>query len=158
MRGVKLHTWGTKYYISNEKNFNHISRVVKLIEALKLPIIIHGYFPKQPNEVKALLRLIKENPNVKFSIAHMLGRDIKLIKELKLKNFYVDISASIFWYLDKKDELLSTFRAIGIEKVMFGSDWPVFHPSEIVWALGEYDFTEDELEQMTEANALRFFQ
>lgn len=157
MKAVKIHTVSAKFELKDSKNFNHLVSILKEIEYLRLPVIFHGYFPDQKDEAIKHLELIEKFPKIRFALAHMLGKDLSLLKGKKFSNLYLEVSASIFWYFDKKEELRKTFYSLGIDRILFGSDWPIFHPSEIMWALSKYEFSKDELAQMTKTNAEQFF-
>jgi predicted TIM-barrel fold metal-dependent hydrolase len=74
------------------------------------------------------------------SMEYLVGRDV-----------YFDTSSSLFM-LDKK-EAVRIIRKHGIHKVLFGSDYPMWHPDEELKRFMELDLTREEQEMILWKNA-----
>ena len=85
----------------------------------------------------------------------MLGRNYDLLEALP--NVYVEISSSIIRLRKESQKVVSTLRGFGIDRVLFGSDWPVVQPSETLLLLGQYGFTSEEIQVIRAGNANRLF-
>lgn len=104
-----------------------------------LPVLIHTNEPvghvypgKSPNTLRQIYDLVREFPENKIVLAHWGGGIIffsLLKKEIKetLSNVYVDTAASPFLY-DPEIYLVAK-QIVGLEKILFGSDFPLLNPA-----------------------------
>lgn len=157
LRVLKLHTvWsGIKLYEASHKN--KLRDILDEANRLKMTILIHGNFPQasRGEEGKEMLRELERYPQMRMILAHLWGREFKWLEGFKHPNFLVEISATPIWLKDPKDreKLVSTMREVGIKKFIFGSDWPVFHPSEMMMAFKALPLNEGEYKQVMFENA-----
>jgi len=87
----------------------------------------HPYPGKIPVDFQGLLHMIQANPNVDFILAHFGGGVFiyGLMPEIAkiLSRTYLDTAASPFLYDYRIFEIAC--RIMGVEKIMFGSDYPL---------------------------------
>jgi len=177
LKGVKL--WPiTGFYPDNPEFYPFYKRV----EELGLPILCHtgscppGTYMKY-NRPAFVDTVAVDFPNIKIIMAHIgvpwVSEAIAVAK--KNDNVFFDISsfqvgyknAPFFFY----QALAEAKMKCGVEKILFGSDWPLFvpHMSQKEWvlaiknlkvpepmkALGIPDFTEEEKAMILGGNAIR---
>lgn len=76
------------------------------------------------------------------------------LEYLEDENCYVDTSSALEFLGPRRTVEIA--RAYGIERVMFGSDFPMWSPVNEYNMLAAMPFTEDEFEAITWHNAQRF--
>lgn len=91
--------------------------------------------------VTPLLDAAKVNRAVLLSAAYRLTDE----KKARVENDFIAEREAIAWYL----------RKLGIDHVVFGSDFPVFTPAVSLAALAKYGFTPAELTGIRGANLTR---
>jgi predicted TIM-barrel fold metal-dependent hydrolase len=98
-------------------------------------------------------------PEVTFVIAHLGHPYVDSLVELSASfpNLYSDLSFVLGAQLLDQPALKKAVRSIGIERVLFGSDFPYFDPEESLDYLVSSGFSEPELDALTLANARRIF-
>ena len=167
-RGVKIHP-GEGLFFPDDPLF---SPVYEILENRGFPVISHGGLDianPDPNYTRptAFAGVLEAYPKLTLVIAH-LGNDFfeeSVQMAQRYANVFFDTSAVIPG--DKSGEPLGgpsslsnqearrLIRRIGIDRVMFGSDYPWFHPH---WSLKRFlklDFTEDEKKALLADNAKR---
>jgi predicted TIM-barrel fold metal-dependent hydrolase len=72
-------------------------------------------------------------------------------------NVWFDISAIANTYVGSpvQAELVWTIRKVGTDRILFGSDWPVYTPAETANAVRHLGFTYAEQKQIFHDNAAR---
>ena len=112
--------------------------VMEICRALGLPVLIHtnepighAYPGKTANTLAQIYQLIRTFPQNKIILAHWGGGLFffgLLKKEVKdsLKNVYFDTAASPYLY-DVAIYRLA-IELVGVEKILFGSDFPLLSP------------------------------
>ena len=130
-----------------------------------LPVLIHTNEPvghtypgKTPNTLAQIYGLIKRFRENKLVLAHWGGGIFfytAMKKEVKdyLKNVYFDTAASPFVYDPAIYRLPS--QTAGIDKVLFGSDFPLLKPSRYFEELSIAGLTKEEIELIQGANAAK---
>jgi predicted TIM-barrel fold metal-dependent hydrolase len=135
---------------------------------LDLIILIDSYGIVQAGMIEKLLR-VAFIPKTRWIFAHMGVTDfmkfagIQLVNELNkgaLDNVYFDISASINIYADSplQDEYTWTMRSIGIDKILFGTDFPAFSLSQTLESFNKLDLTDVERTKILYENAKRLLE
>jgi hypothetical protein len=129
----------------------------------EFPVLIHTNEPvghhypgKTPNTLAQIYGLIKRFPENKIVLAHWGGGIFfyaVMKKEVKdcLQNVYFDTAASPFVY----DPAIYRFaiQTAGIDKILFGSDFPLLKPSRYFEELSIAGLTHDEKKSIQGANA-----
>ena len=115
MVGVKCHAWWHRVDISSE-----LLPIARRCEGRGLPLLVHLGGGRQTGNFEVLL---DNCPRLKLILAHVaiphFQRSWKVIKEEK--NCFVDISGS---YINAS-MVRKAVKALGPDKVIFGSDGPV---------------------------------
>ena len=136
---------------------------MQLCQNRQLPVLIHTNEPighhypgKTPLSLAQIYRLIKEFPKNKIVLAHWGGGVFfysLLKKEVRgyLKNVYVDTAASPYLYDPLIYEL--AIKLIGVDKILFGSDYPLLPPSRYFDELQETGLTPSQVAHICGENA-----
>jgi hypothetical protein len=68
---------------------------------------------------------------------------------------YVDISAAAPLYADSPyaDQFIWVLRKVGTDRILFGSDFPLYTPAEALDAVRALGFTDEEQAQILHDNA-----
>lgn len=155
LKGVKLHPDIQAFKIDDYRCL----KIYELCEQYGLPVLMHTgdnrYDYSNPNRLLPVLEIYK---NLTVIGAHLGGWSIwkEAVKAYKgIPNFYVDCSSS-FNYL-KPEEAKEVIRAYGADKVLFGTDYPMWsHKNEL-----EYFFSlgldETEILSILSINAKKIF-
>lgn len=155
---VKLHP--------NTQNFDvadpAVATAVQKCGELGLVVLFDSYKPWDPGEMGKLLLLSIQQPKTRFVLAHMgfsaFRETVGFATVGKLGmggNVWFDISAIATTYVDSpvEAELVWTFRTLGINKVLFGSDWPVDTPAVAADAVRRLGLTPAEQQRVLHDNA-----
>ncbi len=157
VRFIKLHSSRQGFNIESES----VRQVVKTISDLGMIILFDGWDPADADLIGKIVYLAQANPNGKFIIAHLGGPQFNQMLILNvfamfgLKNVLVDISAVLGFYEDSPyvEQIKWTIRKIGIDKVLFGSDYPISTAENSVKTFMKYGFTKSETESILYKNA-----
>ena len=147
----------------DESALNQLTSIMQLCQNRQLPVLIHTNEPighhypgKTPLSLAQIYRLIKEFPKNKIVLAHWGGGVFfysLLKKEVRgyLKNVYVDTAASPYLYDPLIYEL--AIKLIGVDKILFGSDYPLLPPSRYFDELQETGLTPSQVAHICGENA-----
>lgn len=153
---LKIHTLASGMDLRQDKDLRDFKKILAHAQSLKFTVLVHGHFPKpaRGQEAEIFLKAISDFPNTKFIIGHLLGKDFELLKGLKHPNFLVEVSALpiLLKTEEEKKLLVKTIRKVGIGKFVFGSDWPIFHPAEMINAIKQLSLTSTERESLIYGN------
>lgn len=154
LRGVKLHPEIQGFKIDDY-------RCLKIYEKCegKLPVLIHTgdsrYDMSNPNRLKPILETYTDLTVIG---AHFGGYSVweNAVEELKsYKNFFVDTS-STFPFISK-EQARRYIKTYGAEKIMFGTDYPMWNPKDEVEYLLNLGLDEDEYKKIFYENAQKLF-
>lgn len=151
LRGVKFHPDMQKFNIDDKRMFDTYS----MIEARGLPVIFHTGDYRFPFSHPARLATVLDNFPKLFAIAaHFGGWTLFDVAYdcLKNKQCYFDLSSSIPLLGTRRAREL--IRAYGAERILFGTDYPMWEPSECVREFMEIELTDNERELILSKNAL----
>jgi hypothetical protein len=157
-RVVKLHP--------NTQNFDvadpAVAAVAQKCGALGLVVLFDSYKPWDPGEMGKLLLLSVQQPKTRFVLAHMGFSGFREVVNFAMVgklgmggNVWFDLSAIASTYADSplEAELVWTLRKVGIDHVLFGSDWPVDTPAVAVDAVRRLGLTDEEQKRVLHDNA-----
>ncbi|MGD8961960.1 MAG: amidohydrolase family protein [Desulfobacterales bacterium] len=146
---------------------DQLKPVMEICRDLDLPVLIHTNEPightypgKTPNTLAQIYQLIDTFAQNKIVLAHWGGGLFfysLLRKEVKqrLKQVYFDTAASPYLY-DLKVYRLA-IELIGVEKILFGSDYPLLPPARYIDEMKAAGLSDAEMEQICGLNAAKLF-
>jgi len=165
IRGLKLHP--------NTQNFDvasaNVDRIVQKAAELKLVILFDGYSPFDANETGKFIVLAVSHPQAKIILAHMGGpRFLDMMAFFVLKsyptiykrNVWFDVSGIAHMIAGSpslSEQLRHTCRLVGIDRILFGSDFPLVLPSEAVEDVRGLGFSLEEERKIFHDNATELF-
>lgn len=132
-KGIKLHPDFQQFALDSDKAF-------RLFDAIggRLPVLVHtGDKRYKYSNPDLMLTAALKYPEINFIAAHFGGWDEWEAAEQKLcgiKNVWVDSSSS--FYAMSEDEALRLIYKFGIDRVFFGTDFPMWS------AIDEISFAE----------------
>lgn len=152
LRGVKIHPDTQGVNLDDPR----LMELYEIIEG-RIPIIIHTgdyrYDYSHPRRLKNVLRAF---PELVVDAAHFGGWSIYdiALDYLKEENCFMDASSSMAFLGDRRTkELVDIY---GTDRIMFGSDFPMWDPTQEYNRFTSLGFTDDELEKLLFKNAERF--
>lgn len=152
LKGIKLHPDTQKVDMDDPR----LMRIYELAEG-RLPIIMHcGDYRYDFSHPRRMVHVLESFPNLVVNAAHFGGWSIYdlALEYLQDANCYLDVSSSMeFLGLRRTAELC---HAHGCDRIMFGSDFPMWDPVDEYDRFCSAGFTEPELELMLHGNAKRF--
>lgn len=159
-RGLKIHPGEGRWYPDDPA----MAPIYQAMEKRGLPVISHGgpdiANPGDYTQPPAFAPVLERFPRLTFVIAHLGGHfDESIELARKYPNAFFDTSAVIPNMEGHSrlsdDEAVKVIREIGVERVMFGSDYPWYHPARDLEKFLGLDFTEDEKKALLAENAQR---
>ena len=142
LKGVKLHPDIQTFKIDEERYF----QIYELCEKYNLPILMHtGDFRYDNSNPNRLIPVIETFKKLTIIGAHFGGWSMCEDASKKLcnyQNLYVDCS-SAFYLLDKKTAK-EIIRRYGADKVLFGSDYPMWDAGEELKYFFSLNLSEEE--------------
>ena len=155
LHGVKLHPDIQQFKIDDYRCL----KIYELCEEEKLPILMHTgdyrYDYSNPNRLMPILDIYT---NLTVIGAHLGGWSIWEEASQKLKgykNFYVDTSSSL--YELPREKATEIIRAYGIDKVLFGTDFPLFSPDIELERFMALPLTDEERKKILSENTLKLY-
>lgn len=154
LKGVKLHPDFQKFAIDDKK----CTQIYELCEG-KLPILFHTgdkrYNFSNPDRLIPVLEAYKD---LTVIAAHFGGWSVWEEASEKLcdyKNIYVDSSSSLP-YMDPK-KATQIVKRYGVDKVLFGVDFPMWNPTEELERFNKLELTQEEKEKILYKNAAKLY-
>jgi uncharacterized protein len=157
------------FYQSGIENASvtRLKPVMEICRVLDLPVLLHTNEPvghvypgKTPNTLAQIYQLIRTFPRNKIILAHWGGGLFffgLLKKEVKesLQNVYFDTAASPFLYDATVYRL--AIELVGIEKILFGSDFPLLPPARYFEEMQAAGLSEGQRKRICGLNAAEIF-
>ncbi|MFL2760164.1 MAG: amidohydrolase family protein [Dehalococcoidia bacterium] len=138
-----------------------MSEYMNLLECKDLPILIHCSEPvghqypgKGVSGFKMIETFVTNFPNNKIVLAHW-GAGLpffELMPEVKaaFKKVYYDSAASPFLY--GSNVFSDVVNLVGVEKILFGSDYPVITQNRVLKDLEKNSLTQSQMKSIMETN------
>lgn len=153
LKGIKLHPDTQKVDMDDVRLLD----IYEIAQAKRLPIIMHcGDYRYDYSHPRRMKRILKAFPDLVVDAAHFGGWSLfdLALEYLQDENCFLDMSSSMaFLGLQRTKELT---RAYGTDRIMFGSDFPMWNPADELRTFGQIGFSESEWESLTRDNARRF--
>ncbi len=155
LKGVKLHPDIQAFKIDDYRCL----KIYELCEEKNIPILMHTgdsrFDYSNPNRLLPILQIYT---NLTIVGAHLGGWSVwdEAQKSLKnLPNFYVDCS-SCFGFIPK-ERVLELIRHYGADRVLFGTDYPMWSPSREIENILSLPLDENEIKCILNINAKKVF-
>ena len=128
LKGVKIHPDVQAFALDSDKSLQMLAHLEG-----RLPVLIHtGDFRYQYSNPPQVKNLLRELPNLTVIGAHFGGWSMweQATEELagRYENFYVDCSSSFYALSPQTAKKL--IERYGADRVLFGSDYPMWKPVE----------------------------
>lgn len=155
LKGVKLHPDIQRFRIDDKK----CAQMYYLCQKHKLPILMHtGDHRYDFSNANRLVPVLEEFPSLTVIGAHFGGWSVWEDSRKKLagrKNFYVDCCSSFEWITP--EYAVELIHAYGADRVLFGSDYPIFHPEKELQRFMQLDLTSNEKHLILSENAKNLY-
>ncbi len=151
--GVKLHPDFQFFDIDDERAY----KIYKKCEGV-LPILFHtGDARYEYSSPLKLIKIAKEFPNLKCVAAHFGGYDRwhEVEGYVDTPNVYFDTSSSLFKL--PVSEANRLIKLLGVERFMFGVDFPMWPHEFEIENIKKLNLTEKEVDMIMSENAIRFY-
>jgi predicted TIM-barrel fold metal-dependent hydrolase len=155
------------FYLSgiDEEALKQLNPLMEICQKKDFPVLIHTNEPvghdypgKTSNTLKEIYDLINRFPNNTIVLAHWGGGLFfynLLKKNVKdsFKNIYFDTAASPFLY----DVNIYKYakEIVGLEKILFGSDFPLLQPQRYFTELEQSGLSKDDIDSICGRNAAK---
>ena len=155
LKGVKLHPDIQQFKLDDYRCL----KIYELCEERGLPMLIHTgdsrYDYSNPNRLIPILDIYDRLTIVgaHFGGWSMWEKASELLWEKK--NFYVDCCSSFYALSDEK--IVEIIRRYGTDRVLFGSDYPMWNPKTELERLMALPLTDEEKEKILSFNAVKVF-
>ncbi len=152
LRGVKIHPDTQKFNMDDER----MNELYDYLRQNKIPLLIHcGDYRYDFSHPRRLKKILKEFPGLVAIGAHFGGWSMcdYAYEYLENENCFVDTSSS-YWMLGLR-RARELIRLYGAERVVFGSDFPMWSISEELNKFYDMKLTEDENRLILHDNAMR---
>ncbi len=160
-KGIKLHPCAQRFYPFDRR----LWPCYEAAQELNIPVVVHSgdfsAYPVQYALPKYYLEVLASFPKLPLVLAHIakpFWDEAKMIAQRYpsvnfdttgvLSKNYIDISDDFF---------VSIVREIGVERVMFGTDFPFIDPNEQIERMKRLTFTEEEKQLVFSGNAKRIY-
>ena len=163
-RAIELGLHGFKLHPDTQQVDMDDPRLMAFYEIIagRVPIVLHtGDYRYSYSSPRKLVRILKAFPDLVVDAAHLggwsiydVGYDIlheELIGEDRL---FVDASSAFTWV--GRRHMRELIRMWGADRVMYGSDYPMWDPTHELDEMMHCELTDDELEKVLWRNASAF--
>ncbi len=161
-QGIKLHPANQRYEPSDKR----LWPLYEEAQRLELPIISHsglsfgrklGAFASP----SAFAPVLEQFPRLTLVLAHLgegyIDESFELVKHHP--NLFFDCSYAVEGSADPAliadDDVVAIFRRLGVDRILFGSDWPWGHSIRDADRISRLPLTDDEKRQILSENARR---
>lgn len=152
LKGVKLHPDTQRVNMDDPR----LMRVYEIIEG-RLPLVMHtGDYRYDYSHPRRLKKILHAFPDLVVNAAHFGGWSIfdLALELLEDERCFLDMSSAQTLLGPRRTYELT--KLYGTDRLMFGSDFPMWNPVKELEMYAALPFTDDELENLTWHNAERF--
>lgn len=124
----------------------------------RLPLLVHaGDYRMDNSSPDRLKRVLRAFPKLTLICAHLGGWTVwrRAARELAGENLYVDTSSALFAL--RPDEAVRIIRDYGVERVLYGTDYPMWSPVGELRRFDALDLTDGERADILWNNHLALF-
>lgn len=151
LKGVKLHPDIQRFEIDNTK----CNKIYELCTRYNMPILMHcGDSRYDYSNPDRMLHVLKSYSDLIVIGAHFGGWSVweeACSKLHGIPNFYVD-SSSTQGFIES-DRVGKLIEGYGPERILFGTDYPMWEPEKEIEALLKFGLTDDEYRHIFSLNA-----
>lgn len=155
LKGVKLHPDIQQFKIDDYRCL----KIYELCEQLKLPILMHTgdnrYDFSNPNRLLPVMEIYTEMTVIGAHLGGWSVWDEAASKLAGIPNLYVDCSSSLYCLDSQKAKEI--IYAYGVDRVLFGTDYPMWEPVEELKRFFNIGLTEEENKKILYENASKLF-
>lgn len=151
LKGIKIHPDFQKFCIDDKKAY----RIYEAVEG-RLPVLVHtGDFRFDYSKPRRMAKVLSDFPKLDVIAAHFGGWSEwdEAQEMLGGKRVWVDSSSSL--YALPKERVKELIRSFGIDRVFFGTDYPMWNITDEVARVEALGLTEEELEMLYHGNIER---
>jgi uncharacterized protein len=140
-----------------------VAVVVRKAASLGLPVLFDAYSPWDPAQPGKFVKLAMEVPEAKLILAHAHGPGFPALLVYEVlarypfwrRQVWIDISstASLLVGGPYAEQFVWVLRKVGIDRILFGSDYPLDDPRTALKAVTELGLGKDELRAVLHDNA-----
>ncbi len=162
-RGVKLHPNTQQFDVADPA----VQAVVERAAQRGLPILFDAWSPFDADQPGKFVRLAMAVPTARIVLAHahgprfpeLLVYDVLGRYEWWRRNVWIDLSATAPLLADGPfaDAFVWVLRKVGVDRLLFGSDYPLDDPARAVAAVAGLGFTGAELDRILFRNAVELY-
>jgi uncharacterized protein len=160
-RGVKIHPVEQRFHVGDPR----MLPVYQTCVDLDLTVLAHSGPSRSGTQVAdphAFVDVLRSVPRLRLVVAHLGGASWQQIPKLaqSCPQALFDLSEIVAWVgapnAPTADELVRLVRGVGIDRVLFGSDFPWYDPGAMARGVRELpDLSEGECEAILGGNAAR---
>ena len=139
-----------------------VDALFKKAAELDLPVLFEGTFTLDPRTVAKVVELAMKNPKTKMVMAHMGAADFRQVSVIAILGKYpwfpctftlTCLHGGVFADSPDAPMFAWTIRQVGVDRVMFGSDFPIGSPAESLDAFQKLGFSPKEAAQILKGTA-----
>lgn len=153
LRGVKLHPDIQGFKIDDYR----MLKIYELCEKHGLPVLMHcgdkRYDNSNPNRIVPIMDIYTELVMIGAHFGGYSVWDDAVSKLCGYKNFHIDTSSSLFELTSERAK--EYIDAYGVDRVMFGTDYPMWSPKEELERFMRIELTDDERQKILYDNAAK---
>jgi hypothetical protein len=156
---VKLHPNTQDFDVADPA----VTAVVRKAAGLGLPVLFDAYSPWDAGQPGKFVKLAIEVPEAKLILAHGHGPGFSALLVYEIlarypwwpRQVWIDISATAPLLAGGPyvEQFVWVVRKVGIDRILFGSDYPLYDPRVALDAVNGLGLTQDELQAVLHDNA-----
>ena len=139
-RGVKIHPVEQRFHLGDPR----MEAAYRTCVDLDLTVLVHSGPSRSGTQVgqpRAMVDVLRSVPRLRLVVAHLGGASWRQVPMLaqSCPQALFDLSEILAWTgapnAPTRSQLVSLLRTVGVERVLFGSDFPWYDPGEMVDAV-----------------------
>ena len=150
LQGIKLHPDTQRFNMDDRRLFEVFDNIQG-----KIPLLVHcGDRRFDYSHPRRLKNIIDNFPHLQVIAAHLGGWSLfeEGFEILKDTDCYLDISSTMMFL--SPEQVTKYIHGYGAERILFGTDFPLWSPVDEVSRFGKLHLTENEFERIAYKNAV----